>query len=99
MWAAGNCLRENLALGIDSISHTAYSVVMRVTLSIPDPTAHRFRAAVPPRRRSRLVTRLIEEELAKRDDALAAACRAANSDAALAREVEEWQAFDDGVEE
>jgi hypothetical protein len=72
---------------------------MRVTLSIPDATARRFRAAVPPRRRSRVVTHLIEQELAKRDDALAAACRAANADAALELEIAEWQAFDDGIEE
>ena len=72
---------------------------MRVTLSIPDATANRFRAAVPARRRSQLVTQLIEQELAKRDDALAAACCAANADAALALEIDEWQAFDDGVEE
>lgn len=72
---------------------------MRVTLSIPDATARKFRAAVPPRRRSRVVTRLIETELAKREDALAAACRAANSDVALEREIDAWQAFDDGIEE
>jgi len=72
---------------------------MRVTLSIPDPVARRFRAVIPPRRRSRLVTGLIEQELARRDDALAAACRAANSDTALERDIDEWQAFDDGVEE
>ena len=72
---------------------------MRVTVSIPDPVARRFQAAVPPRRRSRTITRLIEQELAKHDDALAAACRAANKDSALQREIEEWQAFDDGVHE
>jgi hypothetical protein len=72
---------------------------MRVTLSIPDPVARRFRAAVPARRRSRLVTDLIERELAKRDDALAEACRAANADTSLEREIDEWQAFDDGIEE
>ena len=72
---------------------------MRVTLSIPDAIARRFRAAVPPRQRSRLVTGLIEQELARRDDVLAAACHAANSDTALEREIDEWQAFDDGIEE
>lgn len=72
---------------------------MRMTLSIPDDVAHRFQAAVPARRRSRLVTRLIEQELSERDDALAAACRAANRDRALGREIDEWQAFDDGTEE
>jgi metal-responsive CopG/Arc/MetJ family transcriptional regulator len=72
---------------------------MRITLSLPDSVARRFQAAVPPRQRSRLVTRLIEEELSKRDDSLAAACRAANRDKALQREIDEWQAFDDGIEE
>lgn len=72
---------------------------MRMTLSIPDAVAHRFQAAVPARQRSRLVTRLLEKELAERDNALAAACRAANQDRALVREIDEWQAFEDGIEE
>jgi hypothetical protein len=72
---------------------------MRITLSIPDAVAHRFQVAIPPRQRSRLVTRLLEEALAKHDDTLAAACRAANRDKALQREIGEWQSFEDGVEE
>jgi len=70
-----------------------------MTLSIPDVVAHRFQAAVPARQRSRLVTRLIERELSERDSFLAAACRAANRDRVLAREIDEWQAFEDGIEE
>lgn len=72
---------------------------MRITLSIPDVVAHRFQAAVPARQRSRLVTRLLEHELSERDNSLASACRAANLDKALAREIDEWQSFDDGIEE
>ena len=72
---------------------------MRITLSIPDAVAHRFQAAVPARQRSRLVSRLLENELSRRDDALADACRAANRDKALVREIDEWQSFDDGIEE
>lgn len=72
---------------------------MRITLSIPDDLAHRFQAAVPARQRSRLVTRLLQEELQERDNSLAAACRAANRDQALEQEIEEWQAFEDGVVE
>ena len=72
---------------------------MRITLSIPDHVARSFRASVPARHRSRLVTRLLEQELAKRDKALAAACRAANRDKALQQEIDEWQSFDDGIEE
>lgn len=72
---------------------------MRITLSIPEAVARRFQATVPARQRSRLVTRLLQQELAERDDALAAACRAANRDKALRREIGQWQAFDDGIEE
>ena len=72
---------------------------MRITLSIPDEVAHRFQAAVPARQRSRLVTRLLEQALAERDSSLAAACRAANSDKVLEKEIDEWQAFEDGIEE
>jgi hypothetical protein len=72
---------------------------MRMTLSIPDVVAHRFQAAVPARQRSRLVTRLLEQELSERDNSLAAACRAANRDQALVREIDEWQSFEDRIEE
>ena len=72
---------------------------MRMTLSIPDAVAHRFQAAVPARQRSRLVTRLLKHELSERDNSLASACRAANRDKALQREIDEWQSFDDGIEE
>ena len=72
---------------------------MRITLSIPDKVAHRFQASVPARQRSRLVTRLLEQELAERDNSLATACREANRDKALEQEINEWQAFEDGIEE
>jgi hypothetical protein len=55
--------------------------------------------AVPPRQRSRLVTHLLEDVLSRHEDALATACRAANRDKALEREIDDWQAFDDGVAE
>ena len=72
---------------------------MRMTLSIPDVVAHRFQAAVPARQRSRLVTRLLLHELSERDNTLASACRAANRDQVLEREIDEWQSFDDRIEE
>ena len=72
---------------------------MRITLSIPETVARRFRASVPQRQRSRLVTALLEKELAKQEGSLAEACLAANRDRALETEIDEWQAFEDGVEE
>lgn len=72
---------------------------MRMTLSIPDAVAHRFQVAIPPRQRSRLVTRLLEGVLSEHEDSLAAACRAANRDKALEGEIDAWQSFEDGVPE
>lgn len=65
---------------------------MRITLSIPDAIAHRFQSTVPPRQRSRFVSRLLEGSLASHEDDLAAACRAANEDTELEREIGGWQA-------
>ena len=70
---------------------------MRITLSIPDQIARRFQAAVPSRQRSRVVTALLTQELEKRENALEEACLAANRDEELEKEIEEWQAFEDGV--
>jgi len=72
---------------------------MRITLSIPDEVAERFRSAIPPRKRSGVVVRLIERELAQRDKTLAAACIAANQDEPLQKEIDEWQSFNDTFEE
>jgi hypothetical protein len=90
---------KNINEGLTVVSHKAYYAIMRVTLSIPDPIAEQFRAAIRPRRRSRVVTRLIVEELNRRNNTLAAACRSANRDRALQREIDDWQSFDDGVQE
>jgi hypothetical protein len=70
-----------------------------MTLSIPDAVAHRFQVAVPPRQRSRLVSQLLEGVLTKHEDSLAMACRAANRDKVLEREIKDWQSFEDGVTE
>jgi len=72
---------------------------MRMTLSIPDDIAERFRSAIPPRKRSRVISSLIEHELEKRNRALAAACLAANQDESLNHDIDEWQSFEDAVEE
>jgi len=71
---------------------------MRITLSIPDEVAERFRSVIPPRKRSGVIVRLIEHELDHRNKALAAACVAANQDEPLQKEIDEWQSFDDTSE-
>ena len=71
---------------------------MRMTFSIRDEVARQFQAVVPARQRSRLISRLLKEELSKHNDALAAACKSANRDLALEHEIEEWQSLEDEVE-
>ena len=68
---------------------------MRMTLSIPDPLALRFQSAFPPRKRSQMVARLLEKALMEENEILAQACRAANKDEELNKEIEDWQSFDD----
>jgi len=72
---------------------------MRITISIPDAVAHRFHALVPPRQRSQHISRLIESSLASHEEALVAACRAANQDGDLEREIDDLQAFSDEIGE
>jgi hypothetical protein len=72
---------------------------MRMTLSIPDDIAERFQVVVPARRRSSLITELIERELKKHESRLTCACRAANQDKKFEHEIEEWQGFDDDLSE
>ncbi len=64
-----------------------------------EEVARRFLAAVPARHRSRLATRLLEQELKDRDNSVAAVCRAADRDKALRQEIYDWRAFEDGIEE
>jgi len=72
---------------------------MRVTISLPDILARKFQATVPPRRRSKLVAQLLSEELKKREKSLERACIAANNDTALNQEIDEWQSFDEEIQE
>jgi hypothetical protein len=74
---------------------SCYVLLMQVTLDIPEPLAKKFLSAIPARRRSSTVTRLLREELRRRE--LTAACHAANRDAALNRDIADWQSFDEPV--
>jgi hypothetical protein len=68
---------------------------MRITLSLPNTLASRFLATVPSGERSATVARLLEAELGRREREIEKACLAANADAVLAKEIDEWQEMDD----
>ena len=68
---------------------------MKMTFAIPDPVAARFRAIIPHRQRSAVVTELLRNKLGAQENALAAACRTVNANEKLTAEDAEWEKFDD----
>jgi len=62
----------------------------KVLISVPDQLAMRMRAAIPARQRSKTITHLIEEEVKRRERALYECAAAVEKDAALRREMKDW---------
>ena len=62
----------------------------KVLISIPDEIAARMRSAIPQRQRSKVIVRLIEAELEKREKALYACAVAVEKDALLNKEMADW---------
>ena len=74
--------------------------LVRVNFTLPRNVYMSLKASVPERKRSQLVARLIESELAKREDALYEAAKAVEKDKALNREMKDWEmTLDDGLGE
>jgi len=62
----------------------------KVLISIPDDIASRMRAAIPQRQRSKVIVRLIEAEIDKREKALYECAVAVEKDASLNKEMKDW---------
>lgn len=72
---------------------------MKVLISIPDSLYSRMTATIPPRQRSRLIARLLEDELRKREQELYQAALAVEQDEELGAEMREWDVtLGDGIE-
>ncbi len=70
----------------------------KVLISIPDQLALRMRAAIPARQRSKTITHLIELEVKKREKALFECALAVEKDAALRKEMKDWDVtHEDGL--
>jgi len=63
----------------------------KLLVSIPDNLDSRLRAAVPNRQRSRVIARLIEKEIEKREQALFNCAAEVEHDETLNREMMEWE--------
>jgi hypothetical protein len=62
----------------------------KILISLPNQLVTRMRATIPPRQRSKIITSLIEKEIKKRERALYECALAVEQDAALHKEMAEW---------
>lgn len=63
----------------------------KVLISIPDEIAQRMRAAIPQRQRSKVIVKLIEKEIERREKALYECALAVENDASLNEEMQAWE--------
>lgn len=62
----------------------------KVLISIPDKIASRMRAAIPQKQRSKIIVKLIEQEIEKREKALYECAMAVEQDFKLNQEMQAW---------
>lgn len=62
----------------------------KILISIPDAIVQRMRATIPPRQRSKIIVKLIEKEIEKRERALYECALAVEKDISLNKEMQEW---------
>lgn len=72
---------------------------MKVLVSIPDSLYSRMVATIPPRQRSKLIAKLLEDEVVKREEELYQAALAVEQDEGLGAEMKDWDVtLGDGIE-
>ncbi len=71
----------------------------RQTFTVPEDIFRRFATVVPARKRSAIVSKLLDIESRRREKHLASACDAANAQAGLQVLEEDFQALEDTVVE
>ncbi|MGZ3580376.1 MAG: hypothetical protein ACXWMH_05410 [Syntrophales bacterium] len=62
----------------------------KVLVSIPDNLADRMKAIIPPRQRSKVLVKLLEDEVKRRESELYQCALEVESDQALSTEMEDW---------
>ena len=72
---------------------------MKVLVSIPDPLYSRMMATIPSRQRSKVIAKLLEDEVEKREQELYQAALAVEQDEELSAEMKDWDVtLGDGIE-
>ena len=71
---------------------------MKVLVSIPDSLYSRMKATIPSRQTSKLIARLLEDEVEKREQELYRAALAVEQDEELGAEMRDWDVtLGDGI--
>jgi hypothetical protein len=72
---------------------------MKVLVSIPDSLYSRMTATIPSKQRSRLIAKLLEDEVKRREQELYLAALAVEQDEELGAEMKDWDVtLGDGIE-
>lgn len=72
----------------------------KVLISLPDQLVARMRATIPARQRSKIITKLIEDEIERRERALFECALLVQNDKNLNQEMEDWDVtMNDGLNE
>ena len=73
--------------------------MQKVLVSLPDDLAARMKRMIPTRHRSRIITKILEAEISKREHALYQCACEVESDSKLNNEMDDWEAtVGDGIE-
>ncbi len=73
--------------------------MQKVLVSLPDDLAARFKRIIPARQRSKIIAKILDAEIAKREHALYQCACDVEADNALNNEMGDWEAtISDGID-
>jgi len=71
----------------------------KILISLPSELAYKIKTYIPPRKRSQVIRRLLEQEIAKREKELYLIAKEVEKDKALNSEMSDWDiTVGDGIE-
>ena len=75
-------------------------MMRKILISMPGQLAIRLKVAIPARQRSKVIARLIEKEIEKREKSLYECALAVENDKNLKKDMEDWDAtLEDGLDD
>jgi hypothetical protein len=73
--------------------------MQKILVSLPDDLAKRMKRLIPTRNRSRIIAKILEAEVVRREEALYQCACEVEADSALNTEMDDWETtVGDGIE-